>query len=210
MLEFTLENVSADEVERLRAIYEPLTESVRALVDATVRTEVDGAAVAAAKAEIDSATARLRAAQTEGGFGVRYLETGERMAWGNAVIGVRNPLAPPVDIRRDETGKFVCDFRLGAAYEGPPGHVHGGVSALVLDHLLGEAAADGINPRLTGTISFRYVRATRLGDLHAEATITRTEGVKTYAVGHLADEEGVTVEAEGVFIQPRWSRERAE
>ena len=30
----------------------------------------------------------------------------------------------------------------------------------------------------------------------------RTEGVKTFAVGHLADDEGVTVEAEGVFIQP--------
>ena len=66
--------------------------------------------------------------------------------------------------------------------------------------LLGEAASDGINPRLTGTISFRYVRATRLGPLHAEATITHTEGVKTYAVGHLADDQGITVEAEGVFI----------
>jgi len=53
-------------------------------------------------------------------------------------------------------------------------------------------------------------RATRLGDLHAEARITRSEGVKTYAVGHLADAEGVTVEAEGVFIQPRWARERSE
>ncbi len=138
---------------------------------------------------------------------MRYLATGERMAWGNAVIGIRNPIAPPVQIQRDADGTSVCDFHLGAAYEGPPGHVHGGVAALVLDHLLGEAASDGINPRLTGTISFRYVRATRLGDLHAEAIITRTEGVKTYAVGHLADAEGVTVEAEGVFIQPRWARD---
>ena len=30
--------------------------------------------------------------------------------------------------------------------------------------------------------------------------------MKTYTVGHLADEQGVTVEAEGVFIQPRWAR----
>ena len=210
MLDFTLENISAEEVERLRALYQPLAESVRELIDATVRTEVDAAAVAAAKAEIDSATACLRQKQTEGSFGVRYLATGERMAWGNAVIGIRNPIAPPVQIQRDADGKSVCDFHLGAAYEGPPGHVHGGVAALVLDHLLGEAASDGINPRLTGTISFRYLRATRLGDLHAEAVITRTEGVKTYAVGHLADAEGVTVEAEGVFIQPRWARDPAE
>jgi acyl-coenzyme A thioesterase PaaI-like protein len=210
MLDFTLENISAEEVERLRALYQPLAESVRELIDATVRTEVDAAAVAAAKAEIDSATARLRQKQTEGSFGVRHLATGERMAWGNAVVGIRNPIAPPVQIHRDVDGKSVCDFHLGAAYEGPPGHVHGGVAALLLDHLLGEAASDGINPRLTGTISFRYVRATRLGDLHAEAVITRTEGVKTYAVGHLADAEGVTVEAEGVFIQPRWARDPAE
>jgi acyl-coenzyme A thioesterase PaaI-like protein len=210
MLDFTLENISAEEVERLRAVYQPLADSVRELIDATVRTEVDAATVAAAKAEIDSATACLRQKQTEGSFGVRYLATGERMAWGNAVVGIRNPIAPPVQIQRDVDGKSVCDFHLGAAYEGPPGHVHGGVAALVLDHLLGEAASDGINPRLTGTISFRYVRATRLGDLHAEAVITRTEGVKTYAVGHLADAEGVTVEAEGVFIQPRWARDTSE
>jgi acyl-coenzyme A thioesterase PaaI-like protein len=210
MLDFTLENITAEEVERLRAVFQPLAESVRELIDATVRTEVDAATVAAAKAQIDSATASLRQKQTEGSFGVRYLATGERMAWGNAVVGIRNPIAPPVQIQRDADGKSVCDFHLGAAYEGPPGHVHGGVAALVLDHLLGEAASDGINPRLTGTISFRYVRATRLGDLHAEAAITHTEGVKTYAVGHLADAEGVTVQAEGVFIQPRWARDPAE
>jgi len=210
MLDFTLEDLSAEDVERLRLVYQPLAESVRALVDATIRTEVDAGTVAAAKAEIDSATARLCHKQTDGSFGVRYLATGERMAWGNAVIGIRNPLAPPMQIHHDESGSSVSDFHLGAAYEGPPGHVHGGVAALVLDHLLGEAASDGINPRLTGTINFRYVRATRLGDLHAEARITGTEGVKTYAVGHLADAKGVTVEAEGVFIQPRWARESSE
>jgi hypothetical protein len=29
------------------------------------------------------------------------------------------------------------------------------------------------------------------------------EGVKTFAVGHIADANGITVEAEGVFIHPR-------
>ncbi|MGB8206696.1 MAG: PaaI family thioesterase [Mycobacterium sp.] len=207
MLDFTLEDISAEDVERLRALYEPLAQSVRELIDATVRTQADAATVAAAKSEIDSATARLRQKQLDGSFGVRYLTSGERMAWGNAVIGIRNPIAPPLEIHHDATGKSFCDFHLGAPYEGPPGHVHGGVAALILDHLLGEAASDGINPRLTGTISFRYVRATRLGHLHAEAITTRIDGVKTFAAGHLADQEGVTVEAEGVFILPRWARD---
>ena len=209
MLDFTRENISADDVERLRAIYEPLTRSVRELIDATIRTEVDAETVAAAMTEIDSATARLRSKQMDTTFGVRYLSSGERMAWGNAVIGIRNPIAPPMLVNQDASGKLWCDLHLGAAYEGPPGHVHGGVAALVLDHLLGEAAADPESPRLTGTISFRYVRATRLGRLHAEAATTRVDGVKTFATGHLADEQGVTVEAEGVFILPRWARDRS-
>src|SRR5271163_85404 len=114
MLDFTLENVSAEDVERLRALYEPLAQSVRELIDATVRTEVDAATVAAAKAEIDSATARLRHKQLDGTFGVRYLASGERMAWGNVVIGIRNPIAPPLVIQHDGSGKCWCDFHLGA------------------------------------------------------------------------------------------------
>jgi acyl-coenzyme A thioesterase PaaI-like protein len=208
MLDFTIENLSADEVERLRGIYEPLTRSVRDLIDATIRTEAGADVVAAAKAEIDSATARLRGKQRVGAFGVRYNPDGEGMAWGNPVIGLRNPTAPPLLIHADASGKAWSEFDLGAAYEGPPGHVHGGVCALVLDHLLGEIASDpgSGRPALTGTISLRYLRATPLGRLYAEARIERTEGVKTFAVGHLADANGITVEAEGVFIVPKWAR----
>jgi acyl-coenzyme A thioesterase PaaI-like protein len=208
VLEFThIGDVSSAEVKRMRAVYQPLAESVRELVDATIRTEVDTDTVAAVKAEIDALTVRLRTQQTDGPFGVRYTTGGDRMAWGNPVIGIRNPIAPPLTIERDADGVVSTDFHLGAAYEGPPGHVHGGIAALVLDHILGEGASDGVNPKFTGTITLRYLRTTRLGQLHAEAAITRTDGVKTYVSGHLADEEGVTVEAEGVFIQPKWARQ---
>ena len=207
MLEFTLEDLSAADVARLRDIYEPLTASVRDLVDATIRTEADAETVASVKRDIDAAVARLRERQIDGAFGVRQTTSGESVGWGNAVIGIRNPLAPPVITGRDDTGRVSADFRLGAAYEGPPGHVHGGVSALILDHLLGEAASPDSKPRFTGSITVRYLRATRLGPLHAEAIRTRTEGVKTYCVGNIADAEGITVEAEGVFIMPRWLRD---
>ena len=192
---------------RLRSIYEPLTESVRALIDATIRTEAGAETVAAAKAEIDAATARLRSEQVDGSYGVRFTADGDQMPWGNVVIGVRNPVAPPLVIEQSADGGVFTDFHLGAAYERPPGHVHGGVAALALDHILGAAASRPQRPRLTGTITLRYQRLTRLGRLHAQARITRTEGVKTFTAGHLADEEGVTVEAEGVFIQPRWARD---
>jgi acyl-coenzyme A thioesterase PaaI-like protein len=210
VLDFThLENLSSADVERMRALYQPLTQSVRELVDATIRTEADAEVVAAAKAEIDAATARLRSRQLDGPFGVRYTSSGDRMPWGNPAIGIRNPIAPPLVIEKDETGQARTDFYLGAAYEGPPGHVHGGIVAMVLDHVLGEvAASDPASPRFTGTITIRYLRATPLGQLHAEGRVARTEGVKAFAVGHVADDQGITAEAEGVFILPKWARER--
>ena len=81
MLDWTLENLTAHDVARLRSIYEPLTESVRALVDATIGTEVGAETVAAAKAEIDAATARLRSEQLDRPYGIRLTTDGNQMPW---------------------------------------------------------------------------------------------------------------------------------
>lgn len=207
MLDFTVEDLSSEDIARLRGIYEPLAVSVRELVDATIRTEADAQTVAEAKRGIDAALALLRSRQIEGSFGVRHTTSGESLGWGNALVGIRNPLAPPVVTQHDESGRVSADFTLGAAYEGPPGHVHGGVSALILDHLLGEAASPDRKPRFTGSITVRYLRPTRLGALRAEAVLTRNDGVKTFCSGHIADADGITVEAEGVFILPRALRD---
>jgi acyl-coenzyme A thioesterase PaaI-like protein len=139
-----------------------------------------------------------------GTFGVHVTRDGETVAWGNAVVGLRNPVAPPLVLHHEPDGLVWSEFALGAAYEGPPDHVHGGVSALILDHVLGAAAHKLGRPAYTGTLTLRYRRRTALGrPLRAEAHVERTEGVKTYSVGHIADEDGVTVEAEGVFIHPK-------
>ncbi|MBV5243581.1 PaaI family thioesterase [Mycolicibacterium sp. PAM1] len=207
MLDYThVDGLSAADIARRRELYEPLTASVRDLIDATILTEADPDAVAAAKAEIESATARLRSAARDGSFGIQFGTDGESMPWGNAVIGVRNPTAPPLVIHKEPDGFARSDFYLGAAFEGPPGHVHGGVSAKILDHVLGDAASKPGVHRLTGTITVRYRRLTPLGRLHSEARVTHTDGFKTYAVGHIADATGITVEAEAVFIEPRWAR----
>jgi acyl-coenzyme A thioesterase PaaI-like protein len=195
--------VTEDEMGRQRAIYEPLAESVRRLIDISIRTEVDAAMVAAASTKIDCVADELSASLSPGSFGVRHTDDGQSMAWGNVVIGVRNPVAPPLVVHHREDGSVWADFDLGAAYEGPAGHVHGGVCALILDHVLGATAHKPGRPAYTGTLTLRYVRGTRLGELHAQARVDRVDGAKTFAVGHIADADGVTVEAEGVFIHPR-------
>ena len=184
--------------------HEALAESVRRLIDATIRTEVDAATLSAVTAKIDSATAQLSESLIPGSFGVRTGPDGQTVAFGNVVIGRRNAVAPPLTIENRVDGVVHADFVLGAAYEGPPGHVHGGVCALILDHVLGATAHRPGEPAVTGTLTLRYVRGTPLGQpLRAQAHIDRVDGVKTFAVGNIADEKGVTVQAEGVFIHPR-------
>lgn len=189
---------------QLESVYAPLAESLRRLVDISIRTEAGPAAVAAATSKIDSAAVELSEALQPGPFGVHRNSDGQTIAWGNAVIGLRNPIAPPLVIHHEPDGLVWSEFVLGAAYEGPPNTVHGGVCALVLDHVLGATAHQPDKPAFTGTLTLRYRRPTALGrPLRAQAHVERVEGVKTFAVGHLADEHGVTVEAEGIFIHPR-------
>src|ERR1700692_2459042 len=186
---------------RLESVYGPLAESIRRLVDVSIRTEADPMTVAAVKDKIDSAAGELGASAQPGTFVVQLTPDGQTIAWGNAVVGLRNPVAPPLVLHHEPDGLVWSEFVLGAPYEGPPEHVHGRVSALILDHVLGATAHRAGRPAYTGTLTLRYRRRTALGrQLRAQAHIERTEGVKTFAVGHLADEEGVTVEAEGVFI----------
>jgi hypothetical protein len=203
------EVMSADEHDRLAALYGPLTDDVRELIEAALRTEAEQDSIAAARTAIQAATDTLRSRQRDESTVVLYTVGGRPVVWSNAVIGLRNAIAPPLTIHHESDGtRCWSEFTLGAAYEGPPGMVHGGVCALVLDHVLGEAASEGLTKALfTGTITVRYVRGTPLGRLRADAGVERTEGIKSFVSGRLSDAEGVTAEAEGIFIQPAWARE---
>jgi acyl-coenzyme A thioesterase PaaI-like protein len=200
--------VSGEEYARLSAIYEPLTQAIRDLVDAGVRTGVDDETITAARAAIEDVTRTLNSRRHQRTHTLRHADTGRPLAWANPAVGLRNAIAPPMPIDRTDDGRWVSEFTLGAAYEGPPNLVHGGICALVLDHLLGEAASEGLTkPLFTGTISLRYRRGTPLGPLRAEAWVDRTEGVKTFTRGEIRDADGVTVEADGIFIMPAWARD---
>ena len=203
--------MSEDELEEERLVLGGLAQSVRDLAEASLRTTVPTDVVTEVRAEIDRLTARLREEQIPGAFGVNLTSSGVVRGHGNAVVGMRNPIAVPLDMQRSEDGRAWASFHLNALYEGPPGTVHGGVVALVLDQVLGEAAASGGSPGMTGTLTLRYEQNTPLGDASAEAWIDRVDGVKTIVKGEMRDGDGeVTVRAEGIFILPRWAREALE
>lgn len=210
MFNFTPGDVTDEEFDRRQDLYGPFTQAVRELVDATIRTEVDEATIRSVQAEIEQATARLRKEQLDGAFGVRVSASGRGMQWGNAVVGLRNAIAPPLILNHDEVGRAWAEFDLGAAYEGPPGLVHGGMSAMILDHILGATASYGRGVNFTGTLEVKYLRGTPLGPLRTDAWIDRVDRFKTFARGTISDADGVTVEANGVFIVPKWARETDE
>lgn len=201
------EVLDAEEAQRVTARYAPLADAVRELIDATIHTAADDDVVADARTAIEAVTKSLR--QRTRPIGVSYRVDGARpLTLGNAAIGLGNPIAPPLIIHHDGGGRCWSEFVLGSAYEGPPKLVHGGVSALVLDHMLGEAASEGLSKaRFTGTITVKYLRGTPLGPLRCEAWVDGKEGRKVFARGTISDAAGVTVEAEGVFIEPAWARE---
>lgn len=206
MMNYRIEDLSDEQIEREREVAGGLAQSTRELVDAVIRSTVSDEEMLAVREQVDALTARLRESQLDGSFGLSVTPRGAVRNLGNAVVGIRNPVAPPLDMQRSKEGKAWADFTLGAAYEGPPGLVHGGVSALIIDQVCGEAAAAGGSPGMTARLTLNYRRGTPLGALHAEAAIVKVEGIKTWVEAHIRDTEGNTVEAEGLFIVPRWAR----
>lgn len=213
MLNFVREDMTEEEIAALAAPSDALASSVRRLIDAVIRTEVALDVLDEVREQVDAATARLAAEQLPGSFGVRYGNAGQIRAWGNSVVGVRNAIAPPLDVKWGEDGSVVGHATLGAAYEGPAGFVHGGISALLLDQVCGEAAHAAGRPGMTATLNLRYLRPAKLGPVRVEAAAVPGEGHKTIVRGRfvtLTDGEEACVEAEGLFILPRAVREKSE
>ncbi|MEV4676278.1 MULTISPECIES: PaaI family thioesterase [Actinomadura] len=198
---FVRDDTPTPEVDRREAVMASLAGTVRELVDATIRTTVADDEVHRVRDELAALVDRLRAAQLPGPAGIRYNSEMRAWNWGNAVVGAANAIAPPLDVVHGPSGCH-ADVVLGAAYEGPPGLVHGGVSAMLLDHIMGVTASAMRRTTFTGTLTMRYRRGTPLGPLRLEASIVREEGRKVFVVASISDADGVTVEADGVFIQP--------
>ncbi|MCF6390834.1 PaaI family thioesterase [Mycobacterium sp. MBM] len=196
--------ITAEEARRLEDLYGPLTSSLRTLIDVAIRSQAEDVDVQLAHSLIDQAVTLLGSRLDPQPFGVRSTTEGGILTWGNVAMGVRNAIAFPLQIEHDENGTATADLLLGSPYEGPAGHVHGGVCALILDHVLGATAHRPGKPAFTGTLNLRYVAPTRLGRIRAQAWIESETDTKTIAAGHITTLDGdVTVKAEGIFIRPK-------
>jgi acyl-coenzyme A thioesterase PaaI-like protein len=122
------------------------------------------------------------------------------------IAGQANPLAPPIYMEIEQE-RVVARVHYGAAYEGPPGSVHGGHVAAAFDEVLGMAQSLGGQPGMTGTLTIRYRKPTPLHtDLRVVAWNTGTEGRKTFTSGEMYAGDVLTAEAEAIFVSVDMAR----
>jgi len=120
------------------------------------------------------------------------------------LIGLANPLAPPLTIGRKDDRHAHATGVFGSAYEGPPGSVHGGFVAAAFDEVLGYVQSLSGYPGMTGTLEVIYRSPTPLHTpLLFEASLERVEGRKIFTSARLEAGGVLCAEATAIFISFR-------
>jgi acyl-coenzyme A thioesterase PaaI-like protein len=183
-----------------------LAAALRELIEVSVTTTVGPGEVRAAAELVRQATEQLAVARRPVSQlpALDDVTTGRRVF--NPVTGAGSALAPPLRVRREGDG-VVGEATLGVAYEGPPGFVHGGMSSLLMDQLLGSAAAAADVWGMTAHLELDYRGPLPLETpLVLRASVAENHGRKSVITGTIAlagDPDRVLVEGRGVFVMPR-------
>ncbi len=118
------------------------------------------------------------------------------------LVGPLNPLAPPIVIGFDGTS-VVGEATFGAAYEGPPGCVHGGYIAAAFDEVLGLAQGMSGKPGMTAQLTVNYRSPSPLlQPLRFVGGIDHIDGRKIFTRGEMRTvaDDRLCAEAQALFI----------
>lgn len=202
--------VPGPDLERRREAVADLGTALRELIDAAVGSEVPTPVLRQVADDARRLSARLAARRrpVDVPSSVDDLSRGQRLF--NPVVGPGNPVAPPMSVRIED-GVAIGTCTLGLPYEGPFTFAHGGVSALLLDQIMGYATAAAGHPGVTGRLQLRYRAPVPLGRplrLRAEVVDVLGARVAVQGVLGLADApDEPLVQADGRFMTLR--REQA-
>lgn len=184
-----------------------LTRALRRVIEANARVRLDAdGAVDELVAMADELADRLEARAGDGRYHVAdgpdaILDDPGRAMAVNPMIGRCSPIAPPVDMTL-RGGEVRGTARLGQAYVGPPGRVHGGWVCALLDQVLGFACVADGNPSFTATITVHLRKATPLDtELELSGRVTDVSGRRVTAWGAIHAAGELTAEAEGLFVR---------
>jgi len=140
------------------------------------------------------------AKNSHAGHGSRYVQLQKNYCFG---CGTANPDGMRLRFTYDEERNcFVCKFRLGKRYTGPPGHCHGGVIATILDEAMGKVNKLRNVIALTSEITVNYRKPVPLNQsLRVESREESVHGRKHINVAEILNQQGeVLARSRGTFI----------
>ncbi|MBV8205270.1 MAG: PaaI family thioesterase [Acidobacteria bacterium] len=117
--------------------------------------------------------------------------------------GQDNPQGMRLRFRLDEgRNRFVGRFRIPHRFQGPPGHVHGGIIATILDEAMGKVNKLRSVIALTRSMAVEYLKPVPLGQpLTVEGWEVRVRGRRHKNAAEIRNQDGeVLARSEGLFI----------
>ena len=183
-----------------------LASATRALNEKLVSTDIDPELAAALTEKIEGLAAELSQVQQVTGL-VDMAKRGQRgtiddvMGELVSVGGRSHPCSP--ELRWQEaSNRITGTVKFSQAFEGPPGHVHGGWVAGVLDHLMGMTHVRTGHPGMTGGLSVRYLKPTPLNQrIGVSAQATELDDKRTEVKAEMRFGETTTAKAEAIFVR---------
>ena len=119
------------------------------------------------------------------------------------VCGTANPHNMGVAWIADDEGHIHATVTLSLAQQGPPGHVHGGASAALLDEIMGMAVWNAGHQVASVNLECEYRRPLPLGvELHVEGEIVEQTGRAIRARGVITLPDGtLAVIGRGIYVE---------
>jgi acyl-coenzyme A thioesterase PaaI-like protein len=118
-----------------------------------------------------------------------------------AMAGRSHPCAPELSWQ-EQTDGVTGTVVFGQAFEGPPGHAHGGWVAGILDHLMGMTHVRTGRPGMTGGLSVKYRKPTPLNTpIQVSATARELDERRTEVTAEMRCGTTTTATAEAIFFR---------
>lgn len=183
-----------------------LAAAARALNEKLISSDIPADTALQMAAELEKITAALAALPQVSGL-VDMGRRGDRGTVDNvmgelvAMAGRSHPCAPQLSWQEESNG-INGTVVFGQAFEGPPGHVHGGWVAGIMDHIMGMTHVRTGNPGMTGGLSVKYRRPTPLNTpITIRAVARALDERRTEVTAEMVYADTTTATAEAIFVR---------
>jgi uncharacterized protein (TIGR00369 family) len=116
--------------------------------------------------------------------------------------GTNNPVGLRLQFSVAPDHAVVCEAFVSDNYEGPPGYLHGGIIATLLDEAMSKANRANGTTAMTRQMQVEYLRPVpSCTPIQIEGRVLRSEGRKHWTEAHIfAGDGAVLAKATGLFI----------